>query len=75
MFSKDHVYTHTSLLFAYQMKEYENMNVNMELLQDEKPNCYLYGKYKADGIIQGSSIFNKWNDRLMAKKISFPKIN
>jgi hypothetical protein len=58
-FSKKHVYTHTSLMFALMCKNKEGYNIDIELIQEQN-NCYIYGLNKEDGITKGSNIFGKW---------------
>jgi hypothetical protein len=58
-FSKKHVYTHTSIMFALMCKNKEGYNIDIELIQEQN-NCYIYGSNKEDGITKGSNIFGKW---------------
>ena len=57
-FSKKHVYTHTSIMFALMCKNKEKYNIDIELIQEQN-NCYIYGSLKEDGITKGSNIFGK----------------
>lgn len=70
-YSKKHVYTHTSLLFAITCRDKYNYNVNIELVQ-KVDKCYIYGKNKKDNITKGSIIFGKWFRYLFALKEKFP---
>lgn len=65
-YSKYDVYTHFSLLFAQQCQN--DFNVNIELINDGEPNCYTYGKVKADGLISSKDIFGKWYKVLIKLK-------
>lgn len=70
-YSKKHVYTHTSLLFAF-MCQKEGYEVNIDLVQTSN-NAYLYGKGKKDNIMKGSNVFCKWYRFLFELKCKFPK--
>lgn len=73
IFSKDNVYTHTSLLFAYDCMKNQNMKLTMDLVEDGEPNAYIYGKHSKDGIVNGYSIFRKWYEVLSTLRNAFPK--
>ena len=62
-FSKYDTYTHSSLLFAMMNKEY----FNIELIQDDKPNAYVY-----NDIITGDKVFGKWYETLIKLRERFP---
>ena len=70
-YSKNQVYTHTSLLFAFVCQK-EGYDVNINLVQTAN-NAYLYGKGKKDNIMKGSNIFCKWYRFLFELKEKFPK--
>jgi hypothetical protein len=65
-FSKHHTYTNISLEFAIENKE--QFDFNIELIIDDKPNCYLY-----DSFVRGSSVFGNWFLKLYKLKLKFPK--
>jgi hypothetical protein len=67
-FSKENVYTHTSVLFAIKAIK-EGFDVNIELSNDDV-NCYIYDR---SIIIKGSTVFKKWYDCLYKLKEKFPK--
>lgn len=71
-YSEDHVYTHISLYdaFKYQRK---GLDVKLELIQDGKPNAYLYGTKVSDGIHKSRIVFGKLYDSLMKAKQAYPK--
>jgi len=71
-FSKKHVYTHTSLMFANMCKSKEGYNIDMELVKEEN-NCYIYGKHKNENITKGSIIFGKWFKYMFDLKESYPE--
>lgn len=66
-FSKEHVYTEKSLFFAMQHKD--KFSVKLELIQDNKPNAYLYDN---NIIVTGKSIFGDWNRILYKFKKQYP---
>ena len=73
-FSREHVYTHTSLFFAYQCKTKQGYEIEMELIKKKKEhNCYIYGKYKKDNIVKGSVIFGKWYGYFSDLKERYPE--
>ena len=61
-FSKDSIYTNISLNHALEL------NFNIELIIDDKPNAYIYEKG-----IRASSVFGVWLNKLMLIKKIFPK--
>jgi hypothetical protein len=62
-FSQDHTYTNVSLNYAQALqKEYD---VKINLIQDDKPNAYIY-----ESITKGSSIFSYWFYKMLALKKS-----
>ena len=65
-FSKQSVYTNTSLDYA--RSHQEEFDFSIELIQDGEPNAYLYSDY-----IKGSDIFGKWFYILFKLKKMFPK--
>ena len=66
-FSKDNVYTNTSLYQA--MKYQDEYDVKIELFQEEN-NCYLY---KDDCIESGDKVFKKWYETLNKIALEYPK--
>jgi hypothetical protein len=65
-FSQHHTYTNVSLNYAQTLqKEYD---VKINLIQDDKPNAYIY-----ESITKGSSIFSYWFYKMLALKKAFPK--
>jgi hypothetical protein len=63
---KTNVYTSTSLQFA--MKHKKKYKINIELINDYKPNCLLYDEYT-----KGHHIFKKWFDSLCSIRKLYPK--
>jgi len=66
--NKKHYYTHYSLRFAIELKKH--FKINIELIQDGKPNAYVYNK--AD-LVHGNKIFGKWFYTLRDLKTQLPK--
>jgi hypothetical protein len=67
-FSHQQTYTHTSLMFA--IKHKDKFNVTINLIQDDKPNCYIYDdKY----VITGYETFGQYADIMIKLKDLFPK--
>jgi hypothetical protein len=67
-FSKNNTYTSHTLKF---LKKYQNKyNIKIELIQDGKPNAYLYNT-KTTRV--GNDIFFRWYRELSSLKIKFPK--
>ena len=71
-FSKDNVYTSISLYYALKCKK-NGLNINIELIQDDQPNSYIYGSTAKEGIHSSSYVFNQLYEKLMSLKIEFPK--
>lgn len=67
-FSKDDVYTHTSLKWA--IKHKDKFDVSITLIQDDEPNAYLY---HADDIIQSDEVFSNWIYKIKKLRNLFPK--
>ena len=67
-FSQQHVYTHLSIKQAMMYKKM--FNVSIELVQNGKPNAYIYDD---SCLISSSDIFDKWYDTLMQLKKLYPK--
>ena len=65
-FSKNSAYTHYSLKTALKFKD--EYNVSIELIQDDKPNAYIY-----DHVTTGDKIFKKWFNVLFSIKKKYPK--
>ena len=61
-FSKDDVYTSTSLEYA------SSLDLNIELIIDGAPNAYLY-----DSLARGNKIFGMWIQKLFNIKTIYPK--
>jgi hypothetical protein len=64
-FSTDNIYINVSLQFA--LDNQKEFNINIELVIDDKPNCYLYDKHT-----NGCKIFGSWYDRLFKLKTLCP---
>lgn len=71
-YSKDNVYTNISLYDAFKYKR-DGLEINMELIKDGKPNAYLYGYKKSDGVHSSRYVFGKLYDKLMEAKHKYPK--
>ena len=67
-FSPDNVYTDIMIMFAYELKS--KFNISIELIQDGKPNAYVYD---GDDIIQTRDIFIKHNYQLSELRKKHPK--
>ncbi len=67
-FSKHNIYTHLSLQQA--LKHQAKFNVNIELVQDGKPNSYLYEKRHC---VSGATIFGKWYETIIKLRELLPK--
>jgi len=65
-YSKDNVYCDIQLYQAYKCRK-NGMKVNIELIQDKKPNAYLYDK-----VVSTYSIFGKWYKTLSKLREEFP---
>jgi hypothetical protein len=66
-FSKKHVYTHTSLMFALMCKNKEGYNIDIELIKEDN-NCYIY-----ESKTKGSNIFGKWFKYMFELKEKYPE--
>jgi hypothetical protein len=71
-YSADNVYTNITLYHAFKCKQ-SGMNVTIELIQDDKPNAYIYGTLAKDGIHKSGYLFQNLYDKLIQLKISYPK--
>ena len=69
-FSKEHVYTHYSLNFAYELIRKHNFKIDIELMQDGEPNAYLY---KDEDLITSNLLFNDWFACILNLKKKYPK--
>ena len=69
-FSKDNVYTHYSLNFAYELIRNHNFKIDIELIQDGEPNAYLY---KDEDLISSNLLFNDWFGCILNLKKKYPK--
>ncbi len=67
-YSKQNLYTHYCLLFAYKNKD--RFNINIELLSDDKYNCIVWTE---DKLVSSKLIFGKWFSFLKELKIKYPK--
>ena len=67
-FSKHHCYLHESLKIA--MKYKKEFDVKLELIQDNKPNAYLY---EEDDLVTLNSICSRWFTELTEMRKEFPK--
>ena len=65
-YSRKHIYTQYSLLFAF--KHQEEFNVKIDLLQDV--DAYLYDD---KDVVDSRSIFGTWYDKLMVLAEKYPK--
>lgn len=65
-FSRDSTYTNYSLAFA--LRKAKKYGVTIELIQDGKPNAFIYDKVEPS-----SKIFKNWFDTLNAIKKDHPK--
>jgi hypothetical protein len=65
-FSKDDSYTTISLKLA--LENQKRFNVKISLIQDDKPNAYIY-----DEIRTGDKVFGKWFKTLIEIKAMYPK--
>jgi hypothetical protein len=67
-FSREHTYTHYSI---NQAKKYQKrFNVQLELIQNGKPNAYVY---EENDLITSGTIFKEWYNKLNAIKDIYPK--
>jgi hypothetical protein len=71
-YSEDHVYTNISLYDAFKYQR-QGLKIKLELIQDGKPNAYLYGTKVSDGVHKSRYVFGKLYDKLMKAKIKYPK--
>lgn len=67
-FSPNHIYTDIIIMFAYELKT--KFNISIELIQDGKPNAYVYD---ADDLIETRNIFIKHNHQLSELRKKHPK--
>lgn len=65
-FSKQHHYADESLKFALTHKK--RFGVKITLIQDGKPNAFIYDKY-----VTGNKVFGNWFDTLIQLKEAFPQ--
>jgi hypothetical protein len=72
-FSKNHVYTQISLQQAF--KYQSQFNVKIDLIQDGKPNAYIYESRleRTKDVTTGQNVFGKWYQTLIALRAEFPK--
>jgi hypothetical protein len=61
-YSKTKIYTH------YEVNFLRNNKYKFELIQDNKPNCYIY-----EESISGKHIFKNWYDKLLEIRAIYPK--
>ena len=69
-FSKENVYTHYSLNFAYELIRKHNFKIDIEPIQDGEPNAYLY---KDEDLITSNLLFNDWFGCILNLKKKYPK--
>lgn len=66
-FSPTHTYTDIVIMFAYELQK--KFDIQIELIQDDKPNCY---KYDQEDLIQTRDIFINWFAKLSELKKKHP---
>jgi hypothetical protein len=69
-FSTHHIYNSNSLMYALELQKTNKYEVKIELIQDKKPNAYLY---EMKDMITGDKVFGKWYDTILKLKKAFPK--
>ena len=67
-FSKNNVYTSIDLKFIMELQE--TIKINIELIQDNEPNAYIYN---LDTLENGFKVFNNWYDVILKLKKEMPK--
>ena len=67
-FSKNNVYTSIDLKFIMELQE--TIKINIELIQDNEPNAYIYN---LDTLENGFKVFNNWYDAILKLKKEMPK--
>lgn len=67
-FSKDNVYDHQQVAFAIEFKD--RFNISIELVNDNKPNAYLY---KNEHLTTGKQVFENWYLVLVALRSKYPE--
>lgn len=67
-FSKEHYYTHYSLIHAFELKEKYFNDLEIELITDGEYNAYVY-----DELIKSSDIFEGWLKNIVELKNLYPK--
>ena len=68
-FSTHHIYNSNSVLYALELKKSGKYEINIELVQDGKPNAYLY---EMKDMITGDKVFGKWYEMILKLKKEFP---
>lgn len=71
-YSKDNIYTNISLYYAFKCQR-NGLNIDIELIQDDEPNAYIYGKTMKDGIHSSRYMFGNLYDTMMIAKQKYPK--
>jgi hypothetical protein len=71
-YSQHNVYTNISLYYAYKCKM-NGLDVSIELVQDDQPNAYLYGRTTKEGVHSSRYMFGYLYDTLMLAKCKYPK--
>jgi hypothetical protein len=69
-FSTHHIYNSNSLMYALELQKSNKYQIDIELIQDEKPNAYLY---EMKDMITGDKVFGKWYETILKLKKEFPK--
>lgn len=67
-FSNTNTYTNTSLQHAIDLRDDYDIDFNIELIIDDKPNAYIY-----DSFVRGTKVFENWIDKLFEIKRMHPK--
>lgn len=70
VFSKTGYYTHYDLLLAHKYQEQYDVVIELQVDEDETPNCLLY---EETDLIDSRIIFNNWYERLIRVKNVYPK--
>ena len=68
-FSVHHIYNSNSVLYALELKKSKKYQIKIELVQDGKPNAYLY---EMKDMTTGDKVFGKWYETILKLKKEFP---
>lgn len=71
-YSKHDIYTNISIYYAFKCQR-NGLNIKIELIQDGKPNAYIYGKTTKEGVHSSRYMFGNMYDVLMEVKTKYPK--